>query len=196
MNKKKTRDILYLLNAVLFSFLYIPHILIYVIQGAKNSIIASDVRSMKHYLNIKLPDSIALLYFLHNNAYYRTLFYYRIGPLVAGIIGWYRPGDKHFIISSTLKLGHGCIISHPFATIINADSIGKNFWCRQCTTIGHNAKGRPTIGDNVNLGSNVIIIGKITIGNNVIVGAGSVVVKDVPDNCTVAGNPAKIIRYH
>ena len=35
----------------------------------------------------------------------------------------------------------------------------------------------------------------ITIGNNVIVGAGSVVVKDIPDNCVVAGNPARVIRY-
>lgn len=45
------------------------------------------------------------------------------------------------------------------------------------------------------LGANVTIVGKVHIGNNVIVGAGSVVVKDVPDNCIVAGNPAKIIRY-
>ena len=52
----------------------------------------------------------------------------------------------------------------------------------------------PIIGDNVYLGANVCIIGDIKIGNNVIVGAGAVVVKDVPDNCIVAGNPARIIR--
>lgn len=51
------------------------------------------------------------------------------------------------------------------------------------------------IGDNVSLGCNVTIIGGVHIGNNVTIGAGSVVVKDVPDNCVVAGNPAKIIRY-
>lgn len=38
------------------------------------------------------------------------------------------------------------------------------------------------------------IIGDITIGDNVIVGAGSVVTKDVPSNCIVAGNPAKVIK--
>lgn len=54
---------------------------------------------------------------------------------------------------------------------------------------------RPIIGDNVFLGANVTIIGGVRIGNNVEVGAGSVVVKDVPDNCVVAGNPAKIIKY-
>ena len=50
------------------------------------------------------------------------------------------------------------------------------------------------IGDQVTVGANVIIIGKITIGNNVVIGAGAVVVKDVPDNCVIAGNPAKVIK--
>lgn len=40
----------------------------------------------------------------------------------------------------------------------------------------------------------MVIIGKINIGSNVKIGAGSVVVKDVPDNCVVAGNPARIIK--
>ena len=52
----------------------------------------------------------------------------------------------------------------------------------------------PTIGDNVSIGANVNIIGNITIGNNVEIGAGSVVVNDIPDNCVVVGNPARIIR--
>jgi putative colanic acid biosynthesis acetyltransferase WcaB len=52
----------------------------------------------------------------------------------------------------------------------------------------------PRIGNNVDVGANSCIIGGISIGNNVAIGAGSVVVKDVPDNCIVAGNPAKIIR--
>ena len=38
------------------------------------------------------------------------------------------------------------------------------------------------------------VIGNIVIGDNAVVGIGSVVVKDVPENCVVAGNPAKIIR--
>ena len=41
----------------------------------------------------------------------------------------------------------------------------------------------------------VVIIGNITIGNNVTIGAGSVVVKDVPDNAVVVGNPAKIVKF-
>lgn len=86
-------------------------------------------------------------------------------------------------------------IAHPYATIINAESIGSNFSCIHCTTIGATPpQGRPTIGDNVSIGANTTIIGKIYIGNNVTIGAGSVVVKDLPDNCVAAGNPAKVIK--
>lgn len=74
----------------------------------------------------------------------------------------------------------------------------KIFICRQCTTIGKKIDGCndliPTIGNNVTLGANVVIIGDIHIGNNVIIGAGSVVCKDIPDNSIAAGNPAQIIK--
>ena len=55
--------------------------------------------------------------------------------------------------------------------------------------------GKPvTIGDNVWLGGRSVIAPGVTIGNNVVVAAGAVVVKDVPDNVVVGGNPAKIIK--
>ena len=47
---------------------------------------------------------------------------------------------------------------------------------------------------NASIGANVTILPGVTIGENSMVGAGAVVTKDVPDNCIVAGNPAKIIR--
>lgn len=50
------------------------------------------------------------------------------------------------------------------------------------------------IGNNVNIGADTVIIGDVKIGKNAIVGAGSVVIRDVPENVTVAGNPAKIIK--
>lgn len=51
-----------------------------------------------------------------------------------------------------------------------------------------------TIGDNCWLGGRAVICPGVTIGDNVVVGAGSVVVKDVPSNTVVAGNPARVIR--
>ncbi|MDM8267377.1 hypothetical protein QUW44_09665 [Limosilactobacillus pontis] len=50
------------------------------------------------------------------------------------------------------------------------------------------------MGNNVVCGANVVIIGDISIGNNCIIGAGSVVVKSIPDNSVVVGNPAHVIR--
>ena len=50
------------------------------------------------------------------------------------------------------------------------------------------------IGDHVWIGKNTIILKGVSIGNGVIVAAGSVVVKDVPAKCLVAGNPAKVIK--
>jgi len=51
-----------------------------------------------------------------------------------------------------------------------------------------------TIGDDVFIGANSIILKGVTIGDRAIIGAGSVVTKDVPTDCIVAGNPAKLIR--
>lgn len=50
------------------------------------------------------------------------------------------------------------------------------------------------VGNNVWIGGNVVILGGVTIGNNVVIGAGSVVTKDIPDNCLAYGVPAKKIK--
>lgn len=73
------------------------------------------------------------------------------------------------------------------------------------TTVGHQlsplgrrnhlAFAKPiNIGNDVWIGGNVTILPGVTIGNNVVVAAGAVVTKDVPDNCLVAGIPAKKIK--
>lgn len=54
--------------------------------------------------------------------------------------------------------------------------------------------GKIKIGNNVHIGTNAIIMPGITVGNNVIIGCGSIVTKSIPDNCVVAGVPAKIIE--
>ena len=50
------------------------------------------------------------------------------------------------------------------------------------------------IGNNVWIGENVILLRGISIGNNCVIGAGSLITKNIPDNCIVVGNPCKILR--
>ena len=194
MNKRFLRDLLYLCYSLLFFFLYIPHLVVYVIGGRKK-LIDSDLVMYRRQVNIPLKANvILLLYLLHNNPWFRNIFYYRIGPMWNLLIGWWRPGDKSLIIPYSTKIGEGMLMAHAYATVLNAESIGDNFSFIHCTTIGKKGDKRPVIGNNVTLGANVVIIGDVKIGNNVVVGAGSVVVKDIPDNSVVVGNPAKVIK--
>lgn len=197
---RRWRDIFCLFMALCCIILYIPHIFIFALKILINKQearpIIDDIKINSQTLNIKLNIFGGFLFLIHNNAYFRTLFYYRIGSIPSLLIGWYRPGDKYFILSKTTKIGGGFLLIHPYSTIINAESIGSNFQCKNCTTIAskRNMNDRPIIGNNVTLGASVTIIGEIHIGDNVIIGAGSVVVKDVPNNVVIAGNPAKIIH--
>lgn len=194
MNKRKIRDSIKFMGAIIFSLLYIPHLVIYIIIGDKR-LINSDLDKYRKQVNIPLKANILLLlYLLHNNRWFRNIFYYRIGPMWNLLIGWWRPGDKSLIIPYSTKIGKGLLMAHAYATVLNAECIGDNFSFIHCTTIGKKCDKRPVIGNNVTLGANVVIIGDVRIGNNVVIGAGSVVVKDVPENSVVVGNPAKVIK--
>lgn len=194
MDKRKIRDRLNLMMSLLFCWLYIPH-MIFAVMGGGKPLIFSDLKRIGKSYRIPQHVLLLLLFFLHNSNYYRSLFYYRIGPAKALLISWYRPGCKYFVIPYSTKIGSGFCFYHPFSTILNAQSIGKNCTCGHNTTLGKKGTQRPIIGDNVYLGVGSMVIGGVNIGNNAVVGAGAVVVKDVPDNAIVAGNPAKVIKY-
>lgn len=92
------------------------------------------------------------------------------------------------------SIGEGCHLEHSYSTYLNADNIGRNFYCLHLVTLGNGKDGRPTIGDNVSIYTGSMVFGKVKIGNNVRIGAATVIYKDVPDNCTVVGNPAVIVK--
>lgn len=54
----------------------------------------------------------------------------------------------------------------------------------------------PIIGDNCLISAGVVIVGNVLIGNNVTIGANAVVTKNIPDNATIGGVPAKVLHYN
>jgi serine O-acetyltransferase len=96
------------------------------------------------------------------------------------------------------KIGYGLYFPHPFCIVINQKAkIGNNCTIFQGVTIGTvRGKGVPVIGNNVVIAAGAKIVGKVNIGNNVMVGANAVVTKDIPDNATVVGIPARIVNYN
>jgi serine O-acetyltransferase len=100
-------------------------------------------------------------------------------------------------VSPTTDIGPGFVI-HNFSCIaIDAKKIGQNCTVNQCVSIGADYSGptgeKPVLGDNVFVGSGAKILGDVVIGDNVVIAANALVLKSVPDNCTVSGVPARII---
>lgn len=86
-----------------------------------------------------------------------------------------------------IKIGDNVTLA-PRVIILAHDASTKDF-------LGYTKIGRVSIGNNVFVGANSIILPNVKIGDNVIIGAGSVVTKDVEDNFVVGGNPAKFINF-
>jgi acetyltransferase-like isoleucine patch superfamily enzyme len=91
-------------------------------------------------------------------------------------------------IEDNVFVGHGVVFindSYPRATNAEGELQTESNWRVERTLVKRGAS----------IGSGATVLANVTIGENAIVGAGSVVTKDVPDNCIVAGNPAHVLRY-
>lgn len=168
----------------------IPHVIL--LKTSKNrKVIEYDInRWLEITKREKKLGFVRLMTYLPE---FRNLFYKRIGSFSA-LIRWLCP-QMNTLFINTDDIGPGLFIRHGFATIIAAKSIGKDCWIYQQVTIGYSsAENPPTIGDNVVINAGAMIIGDIHMGNNSRAGANAVVVKDVPDGCTVVSGPTYIIR--
>lgn len=122
---------------------------------------------------------------------------------------------KHFFIARTIsqisrgltgieihpgaQIGKRFFIDHGMGVVIGETAeIGDNVMLYHGVTLGGTGKDKikrhPTVGDNVLIGAETIVLGPITIGSNTKIGAGSVVLEDIPANVTAVGSPTKIVR--
>lgn len=131
-----------------------------------------------------------------------------------GILGcWEKYGDQQF--TPSIIIGNHCSIGeYNHITACNKITIGDGLLTGRYVYIGDNAhgglsweeaelppaqrrllsKGEVKIGNNVWIGDKSTVLAGVTIGDNVIVAANTVVTKDVPSNCIVAGVPAKVVK--
>lgn len=105
---------------------------------------------------------------------------------VSSVVLWSHQSIK---IGNHVNIGANTIIMDSDAHSINY--LDRRDFCADLA----NKKDKPiVIGNDVLIGANCIILKGVTIGDGCVVGAGSVVTQSVPNNCVVAGNPAKIVK--
>jgi serine O-acetyltransferase len=104
-------------------------------------------------------------------------------------------------IPASATIGHSFYIGHFGGIIINRNAvIGDNCNISQGVTIGVSGQGEkrgvPVVGNEVYIGANSVLAGKITIGNNVLIGACSMVNSSLLNNVVVLGVPAVVISQN
>lgn len=134
-----------------------------------------------------------------------ALFWHRIAHFLfehhliflAQMISFFARASTGIEIHPAAQIGKRFFIDHGSGVVIGATAIvGDDVTLYHGVTLGgnsHNTSGRrhPQIGNNVVIGAGAKVIGPLTIGNNVKIGANAVVTKNIPDNKTAVGVPAK-----
>ena len=134
-------------------------------------------------------------------------FFYKAGfDLIARIISQTIRFFTGIEIHPGAKIGKNLFIDHGMGVVIGETSeIGNNVTIYHNVTLGGSSpsidserqrheKRHPTIGNDVVVGSGAQIIGPIKVGNNSRIAANAVVVKDVPENATMVGIPARAVK--
>ena len=104
-------------------------------------------------------------------------------------------------IHPAAKIGRRFFIDHGTGVVIGETTeIGDDVTLYQGVTLGGTGKDtgkrHPTLGNNVLIGAGTKVLGPVYIGDNARIGAGSVVLKNLPANCTAVGVPAEVVRIN
>lgn len=103
------------------------------------------------------------------------------------------------VIPSECSIGEGSRFAYGgICVVLNKNAqLGNNCMIGQGVTIGGKPGqngGVPVIGNNCYLAAGCKVLGGVTVGDNCVIGANAVVTHDIPDNCVVAGVPARVIK--
>lgn len=124
---------------------------------------------------------------------------YRLSlPFIPRLLSHIARGLTGIEIHPGARIGKGVFIDHGMGVVIGETAIvGDYALIYQGVTLGgtgkETGKRHPTVGRNVVVGAGAKVLGNLQIGDNVRIGAGSVVLRDVPSDCTVVGVPGRII---
>ena len=138
---------------------------------------------------------------LHAQIYYRVA-HWLYGHKCLFLARWVSQRAKRRTgveIHPAAKIGRRLVIDHGTGIVIGATAeIGDDCLLYQGVTLGGTGAARekrhPTLGNNVMVGSGAKVLGPFRVGDNVKIAANSVVLREVPDNCTVVGIPGHIVR--
>lgn len=193
MDKKKMLQKLFFFKTVFADILYCV--------SGQEELIDGDVERYLEEIPYRKAGKAALHYCLLYYKPFRNVFYYRTekNHILRAVCRIFLPPENAVEIIGG-KIGSGLRVDHNFC-VVRPYEAGKNLTVRNGVTIGKGKAQKeggpvqPMIGDNVDIYANAVIFGGIHIGSNVKIGAGAVVNRDVPDQCTVVGNPMRIILY-
>ena len=144
------------------------------------------------------PGFLAITCHRVNHFLHKKLHIPLIPRFLSLIVRWWTGIEIH----PGAQIGKGFFIDHGAGVVIGETAeIGDDVTLYQGVTLGwtgkdKGAKRHPTLGSKVFVGSGAKILGPIKVGNNSRIGANSVVLKDVPDNSTVTGMRARIIKMN
>ena len=146
---------------------------------------------------INYPGVHAMFCYLINNFLWKKLNLKFLARLLSQIARFFTGIEIHpgATIGKRLFIDHGMGVVIGETTIIGDDCVlYQGVTLGGVGTVEHKVKRHPTLLNNVMISAGAKVIGDVTIGNNSIVGAQTVVLANVPDNCTVVGVPAFIVK--
>lgn len=170
----------------------------FLLTRAQSEVIKADYDNNSKVIGYKNFCILNLSELLSTKKSFRNVYFFRLREY--GMNSWlikigkliYRPLDSIYVYG---KFGPGLRLNHDYMTV-RVDKAGNDFVVQQGVTIaGLKGDCAPRFGDDVYIGANALVLGEVNCGNHVNIGAGTLIINmNIPDNCTVVGNPPRIIN--